>query len=220
MCSFFIPTYPEFLLSHLSHWNVLPATPQPTAIHSQPPPTFFLTCPLIHTPPPPRLCLPLFICHSCCLNCLSGSIRLSKQRCYTVPACYKYLWCVSHSTHHPSSPFPSLSEILSSLFSLPSLFSEIHRKELWGSRRNPVTENKKEKSCGGKNTPWPHFTVTMSLRATMRGHSRACWLVCICKAGHYSPLNSSISVGIKNTKQQSQYFDFQEKNNIVQWNWK
>lgn len=40
--------------------------------------------PPVH-PRPPSTFTPL-ICRSCCLNRLPGSIRLSKQRCYTVPA--------------------------------------------------------------------------------------------------------------------------------------
>lgn len=106
-------------LSHLSH-----------EIHSQPPMQtlpastlpLFSAFPPIHTHPPPTFpaSFSSFFIHSCCLNCLSGSIRLSKQRCYTVPACYKYLWCVSPFTPPPNTPLPLShpSEILSSPFFL------------------------------------------------------------------------------------------------------
>lgn len=87
----------------ISHNYTLKLLPPPTVVYvfsryrSKPPPAF-----------PATFVFFLFICHSCCLNCLSGSIRLSKQRCSTVPACYKYLWRVSplHSPHTPLFPFP------------------------------------------------------------------------------------------------------------------
>lgn len=111
---------------------------------------------------------------------------------------------------HPTPPLPlfRLSEILSSLFSLPSFFSEIHRKALSGSWRNPVTENKKEKSCGGKNT--------MSSLLLSLCHYVPLWEVTeehVCK-----PVITHLLIPpvLWEKKQQSscQYFDFQEKNNI------
>lgn len=79
----------------------------------------------------------LFICHSCCLNCLSGSIRLSKQQCCTVPACDKYLWC---SPPHPSSPLPlspvSLGSSLLFFLFLPFLLLEFRERNYhWGTHR-------------------------------------------------------------------------------------
>ncbi len=104
----------------------------------------------------PQLSLPLFIYHSCCLNCLSGSIRLSKQRCYTVPACYKYLWCVSPFTPHPLFPFSvSLRSSLLFFLFLPFFLRytgrhfQAHGGTQWQRirKRSPVVEK----------TPWAHF---------------------------------------------------------------
>lgn len=144
-----------------------------------------------------------FISHSCCcLNCLSGSIRLSKQRCCTVPACYKYLWCASPFIPHPSSPFQSLWGRLFSFFIVSFLFAEIRGEKLLGSCKKPGTD-KKEKPYGGKKhhelTSTSTSTVTVSLCVTLKGQVGALEIACE-KSGN-SPRNSSISAGDKNRAQ-------------------
>lgn len=144
-------------LSHLSH-----------EIHSQPPlqtlPAstlpLFSAFPPIHTHPPPTFpaSFSSFFIHSCCLNCLSGSIRLSKQRCYTVPACYKYLWCVSPFTPLPTPLFPFPIPLRSSLLLFFSSFLFF-----WNSQEGTVMKEpsdrewERERSAVAEQTPWAHF---------------------------------------------------------------
>lgn len=99
------------------------------------------------------------------------------------------------------TPLPlSLFEILISLFFsfFPFCSPETQRKELSGSRRNPVTKNKK------REVIWQEKKHAMSSISivwfTLRGLN-----VCKCKASHYSPRNSSISVRIRIKQSRCQY---------------
>lgn len=82
-------------------------------------------------------------------------------------------------TPHTPLPLSRLSEILSSLFSVPSFFffflSEIHRKE---TRWHRV---RKEKSCGANNTMSSLPVSPVLLRATLRGHTSACFVGLVVK---------------------------------------
>lgn len=86
----------------------------------------------------PQLSLPPFICFPCCLDRLSGCIRLSKQRCSTVPARYKYLWCVSPvrlTTLFPFFPPVPLRSSLLFFFLLLSVFWDTQEGTQGGSRQ-------------------------------------------------------------------------------------
>lgn len=82
-------------------------------------------------------------------------------------------------TPHTPLPLSRLSGILSSLFSVPSFFffflSEIHRKE---TRWHRV---RKEKSCGANNTMSSLPVSPVLLRATLRGHTSACFVGLVVK---------------------------------------
>lgn len=67
----------------------------------------------------PQMSLPPLFCCCCCLNCPSGCVRLSKQRCTTFPVCSKYLRRVPHPPprHWSSRTILPLSFLWDPLFS-------------------------------------------------------------------------------------------------------
>lgn len=172
--------------------------------------------PLFSTFPPPTFPASFFFYLPFLLFELSvWSIRLSKQRCCTVPACYKYLWCVSPFISHPSSSFPSLRE--DPLFSFfYSFLLLLHRKGLSGARGGTRWQENKRSSCGGKKHHELTSTASVSLSGTLRGHSENVFVASI--ADYYSPLNSSISVKVKKKKQNlCQHWLSGEKWHIFLW---
>lgn len=122
----------------------------------------------VHTPLL-QLSLPSFICSACCLDRLSGCIRLSKQRCSAVPACYKYLWCpLPHSSLSPLFVPPPPSEVISSPFFL--ILSLFFAETQEGTRRGTEQQQVKKKKChdGESTARWPHRC--QSRQGAFRGH--------------------------------------------------